>query len=71
MRLGNRAMSHYHAQAKQQFGAYLRRRHGVLGRAIAAVENADHPSYPEGLDYARRDFAAIDQIFDPGPAPAR
>jgi stalled ribosome rescue protein Dom34 len=59
------------AQTKHEFAAYLRQRHAPLGRAIVAVETADHPSDNEVLAYARRHFAAIDRIFDPDAAPAR
>jgi stalled ribosome rescue protein Dom34 len=53
------------ANAKQEFAAYLREKHPALGRAIVAVEPADHPTDAEVLAYARRHFAAIDRIFDP------
>ena len=52
------------AQTKQEFAAYLRQKHPVLGRAIVAIESADHPTDPEVLAYARRHFAAIDRMFD-------
>jgi hypothetical protein len=58
------------AHTKQEFAAYLRKKHPDLGRAIAAVETADHPTDPQVLAYARRHFAAIDRIFNPD-APAR
>ena len=51
------------AQTKQEFAAYLKERHAVLGRAIVAVESADHPTDPEVLAYARRHFKAIDRMF--------
>ena len=59
------------AKTKQEFAAYLRQKHAALGRAIVAVESADHPTDPEVLAYARRHFAAIDRIFNPDAAPAR
>jgi stalled ribosome rescue protein Dom34 len=54
------------AQTKQEFVSYLRSKHPLLGRAIVAVENADHPSDAEVLAYARRHFTAIDRMFAPG-----
>ena len=51
------------AQTKQEFAGYLREKHAPLGRGIVAVENADHPTDPEVLAYARRHFAAIDRMF--------
>jgi stalled ribosome rescue protein Dom34 len=57
------------AQTKQEFAAYLRQKHAALGRAIVAVESADHPSDPEVLAYARRHFRAIDRIFNPDASP--
>jgi stalled ribosome rescue protein Dom34 len=53
------------AQTKQEFASYLRLKHPQLGRAIVAVENADHPSDAEVLAYARRHFTAIDRMFSP------
>ena len=53
------------AQTKQEFAGYLRDKHPQLGRAIVAVENADHPTDAEVLAYARRHFAAIDRMFAP------
>jgi hypothetical protein len=37
-----------------------------LGRAIVAVESADHPTDAEVLAYARRHFTALDRMFAPG-----
>jgi stalled ribosome rescue protein Dom34 len=51
------------AQTKQEFAGYLREKHAPLGQGIVAVENADHPTDPEVLAYARRHFTAIDRIF--------
>lgn len=51
------------AQTKQEFAGYLREKHAPLGRSIVAVENADHPTDPEVLAYARRHFTAIDRMF--------
>jgi stalled ribosome rescue protein Dom34 len=53
------------AQTKQEFASYLRAKHPQLGRAIVAVENADHPTDAEVLAYARRHFTAIDRMFSP------
>ena len=54
------------AQTKQEFATYLRDKHPQLGRAIVAVENADHPTDAEVLAYARRHFTALDRMFSPG-----
>ena len=54
------------AQAKQEFAQYLRDKHPALGRAVVAVENADHPTDAQVLAYARRHFTAIDRMFSPG-----
>lgn len=53
------------AQTKQEFASYLRDKHSQLGKAIVAVENADHPTDPEVLAYARKHFKAIDRMFPP------
>ena len=53
------------AQSKQEFANYLRSKHPQLGRAIVAVENADHPSDAEVLAYARRHFTALDRMLPP------
>ena len=55
------------AQTKQEFAQYLRDKHPQLGRAIVAVENSDHPTDPEVLAFARRQFKALDRMFAPGP----
>jgi stalled ribosome rescue protein Dom34 len=54
------------AQTKQEFATYLRDKHPQLGRAIVAVESADHPTDAEVLAYARRHFTALDRMFAPG-----
>ena len=59
------------AQTKQEFAHYLKDKHAALARGIVAVENADHPTDPEVLDYARRHFAAIDRMLSPSARPAR
>ena len=53
------------AHTKQEFASYLRTKHPQLGRAVVAVENADHPTDAEVLAYARRHFAAIDRMLAP------
>jgi stalled ribosome rescue protein Dom34 len=50
------------AQSKQEFAAFLRDKHPLLGKSIVAVENADHPTDAQVLDYARRHFTAIDRM---------
>ena len=59
------------AQTKQEFAGYLREKHAPLGRGIVAVENADHPTDPEVLAYARRHFVAIDRMFSAQTPAAR
>jgi stalled ribosome rescue protein Dom34 len=54
------------AQSKQEFATYLRDKHPQMGRAIVAVESADHPTDAEVLAYARRHFTALDRMFAPG-----
>jgi stalled ribosome rescue protein Dom34 len=54
------------AQTKQEFATYLRDKHAPLGRAIVAVESADHPTDAEVLAYARRHFVALDRMFANG-----
>lgn len=53
------------AQTKLEFAGYLRDKHPILGRAIVAVENADHPTDAEVLAYARHHFTAIDRMLPP------
>jgi stalled ribosome rescue protein Dom34 len=57
------------AQTKQELANFLRAKHASLGRGIVAVQNADHPTDPEVLAYARRHFAAIDRMFIPEGQP--
>lgn len=59
------------AQTKQEFAGYLREKHAALARGIVAVENADHPTDPEVLAYARRHFAAIDRMLSESAPPRR
>ena len=53
------------AQTKQEFATYLQDKHPQMRRAVVAVEDADHPTDPEVLAYARRHFKAIDRMFAP------
>jgi stalled ribosome rescue protein Dom34 len=50
------------AQTKQEFAAYLRDKYPQLGKAIVAVENADHPTDAQVLSYARKHFATLDRM---------
>jgi stalled ribosome rescue protein Dom34 len=50
------------AHTKQEFANFLREKHAALGRAIVAVENADHPTDAQVLAYARRHFTALDRM---------
>jgi len=59
------------AQTKQEFASYLREKHAALGRAIVAVESADHPTDPEVLAYARQHFKAFDRMLSAQTQPGR
>ena len=50
------------AQTKQEFAGYLREKSPPLGKAIVAVESADHPTDAQVLDYARRHFPSLDRL---------
>jgi hypothetical protein len=50
------------AQTKQEFAVYLRDKYPPLGKAIVAVESADHPTDAQVLDYARRHFPTLDRM---------
>lgn len=50
------------AQTKQEFAAYLRDKHPLLGKAIVAVESADHPTDAQVLAYARKHFPMLDRL---------
>ena len=50
------------AQSKHEFATFLRDKHPLLGKSIVAVENADHPTDAQVLDYARRHFTALDRM---------
>jgi stalled ribosome rescue protein Dom34 len=51
------------AQAKEEFVAYLRKKHSQIGSAVVAVESADHPTDPELLAYARKHFKVLDRMI--------
>jgi stalled ribosome rescue protein Dom34 len=51
------------AQGKEEFVAYLRKRHPQVAALVVAVENADHPTDPELLAYARKHFKVIDRMI--------
>ncbi len=57
------------ALTKQEFANHLKQKHAVLAKGIVAVENADHPTDPEVLAYARKHFKALDGLVTP-TAPA-
>ncbi len=48
--------------AKTAFMTYIKQRHVELANRVVGVETLDHPTDPELLAYARRAFAAIDQL---------
>jgi stalled ribosome rescue protein Dom34 len=50
------------AQAKQEFAGFLREKYPQLGKSIVAVENADHPTDAQILDFARRHFPTLDRM---------
>ena len=50
------------AQTKDEFAAFVRKKHPQIGSAIVAVERADHPTDPELLAYARKHFKVIDRM---------
>jgi stalled ribosome rescue protein Dom34 len=51
------------AQTKQEFVTYLKDKHPAVGKAVVAVENADHPTDPEVLAYARKHFTVLDRMI--------
>jgi stalled ribosome rescue protein Dom34 len=53
------------AQTKREFATFLQNKHPQMRSAVVAVEDADHPTDPEVLAYARRHFKAIDRMFAP------
>ena len=50
------------AQTKTEIASYLREKYPPLGKAIVAVESADHPTDAQVLDYARRHFPSLDRL---------
>jgi stalled ribosome rescue protein Dom34 len=51
------------AQTKTEFATYLKDKHPQVGRAIVAVESADHPTDAQVLAYARKHFPALDRLL--------
>ena len=51
------------AQAKDEFVAFLRKKHPQIASAIVAVEKADHPTDAELLAYARQHFKVLDRMI--------
>jgi stalled ribosome rescue protein Dom34 len=51
------------ARTKEEFVAFIRRKHPQLGSMIVAVESADHPTDPELLAYARKHFKVLDRMI--------
>ncbi len=50
------------AAAKHEFVKFAHEHHAHLESKIAGVENADHPTGPEIVAYARRYFTASDRM---------
>lgn len=53
--------------AKQELASYLERQLPALGRKLAGLEPADHPTEGELLDHARRAFKKIDRTRPNSP----
>jgi stalled ribosome rescue protein Dom34 len=51
------------AQAKDEFVAFLRKKHPQVASMIVAIEGADHPTDPELLAYARKHFKVLDRMI--------
>ena len=51
------------ARAKDEFVAFVRRKHPQIGSLIVAVESADHPTDLELLAYARKHFNLLDRMI--------
>jgi stalled ribosome rescue protein Dom34 len=49
------------AQTKDEFLAFVRKKHPQIRSEIVAVESADHPTDPELLAYARKYFTVFDR----------
>jgi stalled ribosome rescue protein Dom34 len=58
------------AHTKQEFADFLHLKQAALAKGIVAVENADHPTDAQVLDFARRHFKALDRMFLPAPPTA-
>jgi stalled ribosome rescue protein Dom34 len=50
------------AQGKDEFMAFLKKKHAPIAAAVVAVETADHPTDPELLAYARKHFKVLDRM---------
>ena len=50
------------AQTKDDFIAFLHKKHPPVGSAVVAVESADHPTDPELLAYAIKYFKVADRM---------
>jgi stalled ribosome rescue protein Dom34 len=51
------------AQGKEEFIAYLKKKHAQVAAKVVAVETADHPTDPELLAYARKHFKVLDRMI--------
>jgi hypothetical protein len=51
------------AQAKHEFVTYLNEKYPQVGKAVIAVESADHPTDAQILDYARKHFTELDRML--------
>jgi stalled ribosome rescue protein Dom34 len=51
------------AQTKDEFLAFLQKKHPQIRSMIVAVESADHPTDPELLAYARKYFTVLDRMI--------
>jgi stalled ribosome rescue protein Dom34 len=49
------------AQTKDEFLAFVRKKHPQIRSEIVAVERSDHPTDPELLVYARKYFTILDR----------
>ncbi len=49
-------------KSTQEFAGFLHEKYPQLGKSIVAVENADHPTDAQILDYARRHFPTLDRM---------
>jgi len=51
------------AQAKDEFVAFLKKKHAQIGSMVVGVESADHPTDAELLAYARKHFKVLDRMI--------